>query len=148
MVSHTGFDVIPGSRRTGPDPIAALQAVLRRYPQVLVQLSPTRVQVEPLDAGGFPVTLEILPTGHRVGCGEWHQDVPAAEDAIAMAKLALSPAARLAVTVKGGLQVQWELQRLDPPGSWIGLGALGAWLVPFWGRRTVHYLQNRLLEAA
>ena len=148
MASHSSFEVIPGSRRPGPDPIAALQAVLRRYPQARVQLNATRVQVEPPEPGGFPVTLEILPAGHRVRCGAWHQDVPAAEDAIALARLALSPAGRLAVTVKGGLQVQWELERLEPGRRWTGLGALGAWLIPFWGRRTVHYLQNRLLEAA
>ncbi len=140
--------LVQGEAAYSGDPIAAIQAKLRKYPQARVESSPTRVTVFPLDATGFEVSFTLRPPGCLVSCEGWHEEFTDAESALACFAFALSPAARLRVTRRGGFSYRWQLQARTNGGEWAGDSEVGLWLFPFWARREVVYLQNRLLEAA
>ncbi len=141
--------VVQGEFREGGDPIAALQAILRRYPQARVASEPGRVIVEPLDSDGFIVSFKDRRRGrYRVDCAGWHAEFADETLAVGCFTSALSPACRLEVWRRGGAPYRWELQSVRN-GEWVSNGAVSNILVPFWRRpRQVVFLQNRLLEAA
>ena len=130
------------------DPIASIQALLRKYPQARVESSPSRVTIFPQDDTGFVVSFEVLAARCRVFCEGWHADFQDADSALDCFTLALSPAARLRVTRRRGFSYRWELQSRTERGTWAGESEVRLFLFPFWGHKEVVYLQNRLLEAA
>jgi hypothetical protein len=146
----------PALRLVGPtdgpasddqDPIAAIQARLRRFPQARVEATETRVTVFPLDSTGFTVGFQIHGDRYLVTCDGWHEEFEAQGPALDCFGMALSPAARLRVTQRGTFAYKWQCQILRD-GAWCGTTETGLLFFPFWRRRTVVYLQNRLLTAA
>ncbi|MBK6779902.1 MAG: hypothetical protein IPG75_10060 [Gemmatimonadetes bacterium] len=142
------LELIQGDAPDLGDPIAAIQAILRKFPQARVESSSTRVTVLPLDASGFRVTFEVRATGCHVACEGWHEEFAAQHPALRCFMFALSPAARLRVTRRGGFSYRWELQGRTDSGVWAGASEVRLWFFPFWAATEVVYLQNRLLEAA
>ena len=67
--------LVQGEAAYSGDPIAAIQAKLRKYPQARVESSPTRVTVFPLDATGFEVSFTLRPPGCLVCCEGWHERI-------------------------------------------------------------------------
>ena len=141
------FKVVPGELREPGDPIAAIQATLRRYPQAQAEGTAHRVSVAPLNAEGFRVAFTDRGGRYRVDCDGWHAEFRDATLAIGCFTSALSPKCRLKVWRRGGEAYSWELQTLSE-GNWASVGAVTNWLIPFWRPREIVILQNRLLEAA
>jgi len=144
----TRLQLVQGATPHLGDPIAAVQVILRKYPQARVESSPARVTVYPVDATGFEVSLKIHKSACHVFCEGWHEEFADPESALHCFASALSPASRLRVTRRGGVAYRWELQGRDASGQWVGVSEVGRWLFPFWARKEVVYLQNQLLEAA
>jgi hypothetical protein len=138
---------ISGDLNEQRDPIAAIQAKLRKYPQARADISRRRVVVHPPDESGFEVCFHDLGGRYQVFCGGWHEEFTDAEAALNCFAFSLSTACRLKVWRRGGVDYRWQLEALEA-GRWIADGVVGLLLFPFWRRREVLYLQNRLLEAA
>jgi hypothetical protein len=135
------------SSRSPDDPIAALQALLRRYPQVRYVADVDRITIYPTTPDGFEILLTTERDRCRVAFEGWHESYPTPGDALDVIELGLSPAARLEVCYCGRTPYRWTLQ-VERMGQWIPVSTVGLLLYPFWQRRSVRYFVNRLLQAA
>jgi hypothetical protein len=109
------------------DPLAAVQAILRRYPQAQCEDSPTHVTVLPLDEGGYAVEFVVAERGSgaarfAVNCDGWHREFRDFDTALSCFTSALSDSTRLKVWVRGSTPYKWTLQRRGRRG-WESLGA-------------------------
>ena len=129
------------------DPIAELQSQLRKYPQVRVEGSPSRVLVRALDAKGFEVGFEVDKDRCTVFCDGWHEEFSNRDEATACFSMALSQECRLKVWRRAGIAYRWELQKRDAD-EWKRVSTRSRLLFPLWARLEIVYLQNSLLEAA
>jgi hypothetical protein len=134
------------------DPLAAVQGILRRYPQAKCQDSPEHVTVLPANDQGFAVEFVVQesrsqPTRYAVNCDGWHKEFSDFDEALSCFTSALSDSTRLEVWLRGSTPYSWTLQRRAPRG-WESLGTASSWQLAFWRPRRVLYLQNHLLEAA
>jgi hypothetical protein len=128
------------------DPIAALQAALRRYPQAHYDLSSDRVVVEPIGADGFRVAFFDLRGRFRVACAGWQADFDDVETAVGCFTSALTTSCRLKVWRRGGRPHRWELQTFRED-QWVVVGSVGLLFYAFWRRPELAFLQNRFSEA-
>ena len=129
------------------DLIDVLQAKLRRYPHVRYEGSAYHLSILPLDEHGFRIDVIVRQHSYSVSCDGWYTQFREASDALDCVELALSESTRLEVWVRGKTRYRWILQRRSKQG-WATVGERTALLRPFWRRRRIVYLQNRLLEAA
>lgn len=136
-------DITPDSR----DPIAAIQARLRKYPHARVELGIDRVTVFPLDATGFQVTFADLDGKYLVCCDGWQEHFDSLDQALECFAMALSPEARLQVWYRGRMAYRWQFQ-VQREREWVAVTETGLLFFPFWRRRTTGYLQNNLRVAA
>ena len=138
------------TRPPDTDPLAAIQAILRRYPQARCEDSPQHVTVFPADEQGFAVEFvvrESSPVRYAVNCDGWHKEFSALDEALACFTSALSESTRLEVTLRGSTPYRWTLQLRGRRG-WESLGTTSTWQLAFWRSKRIMYLQNHLLEAA
>ncbi len=133
----------PGAK----DPFDVIHARLRPFPQARVETYANGLEVQPLDALGFPVTFAEVDSGIRVTCDGWYGYFASPDQALKCFFQALSPAARLRVTIRGTTRCRWRLE-LESDNGWTPLVERARLAIPFWRRPAIHYLQNRLLEAA
>jgi hypothetical protein len=135
-----------------PDPLAAVQAILRRYPQARCQDSPQHVTVLPANDQGFAVEFVVQesgsrPTRYAVNCDGWHKEFRDIDAALNCFIAALSDSNRLEVWLRGSNPYRWTLEHRARHG-WESLGTISSWQLAFWRPRRILYLQNHLLEAA
>jgi hypothetical protein len=130
-----------------PDAIAALQALLHKYPQVRYSAARDRITIHPISAEGFEITLIVRPAGCSVSFEGWHEDYPDTAEALEVVGFGLSRAARLAVAYRDRTPYKWTLEA-ERAGKWVSVSAVGLLLYPFWLRKRIRFLQNRVLEAA
>jgi hypothetical protein len=138
------------ARTSDTDPLAAIQAILRRYPQAKCEDSPQHVAVFPANDQGFAVEFvvrESPPVRYAVNCDGWHKEFSTLDDALACFTSALSDSTRLEVLLRGSTPYRWTLQ-LHGPRGWESLGTISTWQLAFWRPKRIAYLQNHLLEAA
>jgi hypothetical protein len=135
-----------GSLGTG-QPLAAIKAMLRKYPQARSEGSTTHLTVLPPDANGFRVTFREQAAGFVVECDGWHQDFADAAKALDCFAIALSPASRLKLSRRGTLDCAWQLEIYNGT-EWVGLTEVALPTYPLWRPVKIVHLQNRLLEAA
>jgi hypothetical protein len=133
--------------REQSDPIALIQARLRKYPQARYDASIGGVVVFPIDASGFTVRFRDLGDHFRVECDGWRGEFAAADAAIECFVAALGAGARLHVRRRGRWPYRWQLQ-FARDGRWESLPEAGRLFFPFWRSSNLVYLQNRFLEAA
>ena len=141
------FRVVPGDLREAGDPVAVIQAELRRYPQAHAIVAGHQVRVEPQDADGFTVAFTDRRGRYRVDCEGWHAQFRDVREAVGCFTSALSPTCRLKVWRRGGVAYRWDLQA-QSDGAWVQISSVSSVVVLFWCRLEVVFLQNRLLEAA
>jgi len=144
---NSDFRVIPGELDEPRDPIAEIQARLRKYPQARTHITADSAIVFPTSPTGFEVGFRVGAGTYRVHCWGWHEEFTSSEEALDCFGFALSKACRLKVSTRGGMAYRWELQA-EREGRWVGDSVVGLWFFPFWRRLQVTYLQNNLLEAA
>ena len=138
---------VPGGLDVPDDPIAEIQARLRKYPQARVEIATDRVIVYPTGPKGFEVGFRIRARRYHVHCSGWHEEFDTSVEALNCFGFALSSACRLKVTSRGRMAYRWELQ-YHRDGHWVADSVVGLWFFPFWRPAEVTYLQNDLLEAA
>ena len=141
---------MPHTRTQDTDPLAAIQAILRRYPQAKCEDSPQHVVVFPANDQGFAVEFvvrESHPVRYAVNCDGWHKEFSTLDDALGCFTSALSDSTRLEVSLRGSTPYRWTLQLRGPRG-WQRLGTTSTWQLAFWRPKRIIYLQNHLLEAA
>ncbi len=129
------------------DAIAALQALLRRYPHVQYTATAKQLTIHPVTADGFEILLSVESQTYRVAFEGWHESYPDVGEALDVIGLGLSPTARLEVQYCGRAPHRWTLQ-VDRGGQWVSVSDVGLLFYPFWRSRRVRHLQNRLLQAA
>ena len=131
-----------------PDAIAALQALLRKYPQVRYSAVSDRITIHPISAEGFEITLIVTRgSGCTVLFEGWHEEYDDTAEALEVVGFGLSRAARLEVMYRGRMAYKWTLQA-EKAGTWVPVSTVGLLLYPFWLSKHVRFLQNRILEAA
>ena len=138
---------VPYRSADDDDPLAVILARLRPYPQAQVETYTNGVEVFPPGQRGFPVSIAELERGFRVTCDGWYAYFHSAEEALRIFFKALSPAARLRVTVRGTTRCRWRLE-LETIDGWRPQVERARLVIPFWRPAAVQYLQNHLLDAA
>ena len=141
------LELLFGGPAGAADPLAAIRALLQKYPQARSESSPTHLTVHPPDAGGFRVTFREHDGRFLVECDGWHQDFADAGKALDCFAIALSPASRLKVSRRGTLDCGWQLEIFNGT-EWVGLEEISRDSPPLWKSVKIVHLQNRLLEAA
>ena len=139
--------VVPGGLDVPDDPIAEIQARLRKYPQARAEIATDRVIVYPRNPRGFEVRFRIRAGRYHVHCWGWHEEFASSAEALNCFAFALSSACRLKVFYRGRMAYRWELQ-YHRDGRWVADSVVGLWFFPFWRSVEIAYLQNDLLEAA
>jgi len=134
---------------TVTDPIAVLQAKLVKYPHVRHELAGNRIDIHPLDARGFRVSLiEHEPAArYTVAFEGWHEEFSDPAEVLECAVFGLSTGSRLEVWSRGHVDYRWTLEG-QRGSEWVPVSTVGLLFFPFWRRARVRYLQNRVLEAA
>ena len=110
-----------------------------------------RVTVPAKDPDGFDVDLTITGSEAVVTLGGgWHESFSLPEEsepAQQLFMLALTEAARLKVTRRGGVEHLWTLEtRVE--GVWGHAGTTGMIFVPFWKRKHQDYRRNAHIDVA
>jgi len=139
--------IISGDLHKYGDPIALIQARLRKFPQARYDASRHGVVVFPVDASGFTVRFREFGGHFRIECDGWRGEFNELDPALECFFAALGPASRLLVRLRGRWPQGWQLQ-LSKDGHWVALHESIRLIFPFWLRADLVYLQNRLLEAA
>jgi hypothetical protein len=129
------------------DPIQEIQVMLRKYPHVRYEASGDKLLVHAEDANGFPIAFHSGDEQFLIACLGWHKRFDDPQSALDTFSKALSGICRLEVWKRGAFEYRWIMQHEGPSG-WVTLGEVARLFTPFWRRRTVHRLQNHLLEAA
>jgi hypothetical protein len=128
------------------DPIAEIKARLAKYPRSRYVETPTSIEVQPADESGFPVGLELAGSGFVVNFSGWHEHFHSRTEALNCFAFGLSADCRLCVVYRGSTPTKWIVET-HKDGSWIPESETGLLVFPFWRRRRIAHLQNRLLRA-
>jgi hypothetical protein len=115
-----------------------------KYPQVVVTERPGWIELQPHGAESFAVGLAEHDDGYTIHFDGWHEDLQSEDEALNLFAMGLSDQVRLRVTSRGAFDHSWTLETREGIG-WAEGSTTALLLFPFWRRRKVRYLQNRLL---
>lgn len=127
--------------------IETIRAKLQKYPQLRYDHTPDSITVEPASPDGFFVTLQEGGGSYTVSFDGWHEHFDSEAEALNCFAFGLSDECRLRVTSRGSSDYCWTVQHLVD-GDWRDGSETGLIFFPFWRRRSVRFLQNRVLRAA
>jgi hypothetical protein len=129
------------------EPLEKIREKLAARPELSVVDGGHEVTVRALEPTGFDVCFAQEAEGYAVYFGPWHQHFSRADAQSALECFAfgLSEDARLKVHSKGGKDYRWTLEALDN-GVWHTHSTTGLLFFPFWRKRQVRHLQNRVLR--
>ncbi|MEX2247412.1 MAG: hypothetical protein WEC75_12090 [Dehalococcoidia bacterium] len=128
------------------DVIREVQERIAKYPQAQVRRSLTHIEILPVAADGFSVSLRVAADRFGVSYEGWHEDFDDPTEALDCLAFGLSDACRLKVCSRGGFDYKWTLESRES-GDWVEDSTTGLLLFPFWRSARVRYLQNRLISA-
>ena len=125
--------------------IEELKRRLDTLPNARYEADDSSITVEPNDPHGFTVTLTKNSGNHyTVFFNGWHEDFEDIEETINVFGLGLSNECRLREYSRGNFAYKWTVETLED-GGWQEQSTTALLLFPFWQKRQVRYLQNRLL---
>lgn len=125
--------------------IEELKRQLDTLPNARYEADDSSITVEPNDTDGFTVTLTKNSGNHyTVSFNGWHEDFEDIEETINVFGLGLSNECRLRECRRGNFAYKWTVEMLED-GGWQEHSTTALLLFPFWQKRQVRYLQNRLL---
>lgn len=125
--------------------IEELKRRLDTLPNARYEADDSSITVEPNDTDGFTVTLTKNSGDHyTVSFNGWHEDFEDAEETINVFGLGLSNECRLREYRRGNFAYKWTVETLED-GHWQEHSTTSLLLFPFWQKRHIRYLQNRLL---
>jgi len=119
---------------------------LRRYPQATYERNDNSITVEPLDSDGFEVSIEDHGQHNYTICfNGWHENFDSDEEAFNVFACGLSSDCRLKEYRRGGFPYRWTLEGSEE-GKWIEDSTTSLIIFPFWMKREIRILQNRLIK--
>jgi hypothetical protein len=125
--------------------IEELKRRLDSVPNARYEADGSSITVEPRDSDGFTVMLTQNSNNHyTVFFNGWHEDFEDAEETTNIFGLGLSNECRLRECRRGNMPYKWTVETLED-GHWQPHSTTALLLFPFWRKRQIRYLQNRLL---
>ena len=127
------------------NPIEELKRRLEQLPDARYESDGNSISVLPNNAHGFNVTLmQNSATSYTVFFNGWHEDFEDVEETVNVFGLGLSNECRLKEYRRGNFAYKWTVETLED-GQWLEHSTTALLLFPFWRKREVHFLQNKLL---
>ncbi len=124
--------------------IEEIKVRLRKYPQAKYESDDASISVFPMSDGGFTVSLAEHQDSYTVSFDGWHEEFQDKEEALNCFAFGLSSECRLKEVRRGNSAYKWTVESSEN-GKWVEDGTTGLFLFPFWKKKEVRYLQNRLL---
>lgn len=141
--SHSGRDEDRGGEIRARDEVAR---ELAKVPGLRYDVSQQRIRIEPMHDDGFPIELLARDNGeYAVFFAVWHEEFSDEESALDCFFFGLCEDCRLEVTSRGKSDFRWTMQALQA-GEWRSYSTTGLLVFPFWRRKGVRFLQNRILK--
>ena len=128
------------------DPIEEIKSRLRKYPAVKYENDASSIRVSPTSDDGFTVELYVVHDRYMVSFNGWHEDFNDAAEAVDCFAFGLSDQCRLKEYRRGNAAYRWAVESKQN-GEWVADSETGQLIFPFWKRREVVYLQNRLFTS-
>ncbi len=127
--------------------IEKIENKLRKYPSARYLRVGETITVEATGEDGFSVWLTEKNPGYTVGYDGWHDEFEDEEDALEAFAFGLSDDCRLKVVRRGKSDCAWTVEGKNEDGNWIGDSTTGLLITPFWRKKSIAYLQNRLITS-
>ncbi|MCW5554360.1 MAG: hypothetical protein KIS67_19650 [Verrucomicrobiae bacterium] len=127
--------------------IARIKEMLQKYPDVTYTVAGGYLEIPAQSPTGFRVWIQERRGGYTVGFEGWHEEFTDAEAALNCFTFGLSPACRLRVFRRGGMDYKWQLLH-QVGGQWVVETETGLFIFPFWRRREGRESQNDIVHAA
>ena len=124
--------------------IEEIKARLQKYPQARYEFGKRWIRVLPACDKGFAVELIAGRNRSEVYFKGWHESFADPEEAFNCFAFGLSSDCRLRVFQRGSFEYNWTVE-YNEEGEWIEDSTTGLFLIPFWRRKRIVYLQNNLL---
>ncbi len=124
--------------------IEEIKEKLRKYPHVKYKAEDNYIVVFPISDNGFEVWLSVLGGEYKVNFEGWYEKFGSKEEALNCFGFGLSSECRVKEYRRGGVAYKWTLESKEN-GSWVADGTVALFFFPFWRKKEVRYLQNRLI---
>ncbi len=127
------------------NPIEELKRRLDELPGARYEADSNSISVLPQNSHGFNVTLlQNSEASYTVFFNGWHEDFEDVEETVNVFGLGLSDECRLKEYRRGNIAYKWTVETLED-GQWLEHSTTSLLFFPFWRKREVQYLQNKLL---
>lgn len=118
---------------------------LAKYPDARYEADASSITVFPTAPEGFSVGLTLnSDNSYTVSFDGWHEEFDDADEALNIFSLGLSDECRLRENRRGNFVYRWTVETLED-GRWQEQSTTSLLLFPFWMKRKMRYLQNKLL---
>ena len=118
---------------------------MRKYPHVRHERDGNFLKVHAVTPEGFDVGIEQHDDAFIVFFDGWHEPFSDAETALNCLAFGLSEECRLRVESRGAFAYRWTVECWSE-GDWAEDSATGLYIFAYWRRRSVRYLQNKLIK--
>ena len=139
--SLKGGDIL----QSDSDPIGEIRNRLKRWPQLPCETGDGWLSVHSEHGDGFSVSFAVTDGEYVVSFDGWHEHFTDVDDALKCFVFGLTDAARPKVFSRGGVDYKGILEHREN-GKWTEESTTGRLFFPFWGRRRVRCLQNRIID--
>ena len=127
------------------DAFDKIRSKVQEYPGLVCEIEGDSLSIEPVEDSGFTVWITRKRPGFTVGYSGWHEEFDDEGLALDCFAFGLSDECRLRVTKRGGKPVAWTVESKQK-GQWTQDSTTALLLFPLWRRKTVQYLQNRVIQ--
>lgn len=114
---------------------------LKEYPFLKWKAENSTISVTP--EGGFTVWLAEFDGSFIVGYNGWYTTFSKEEEALRCFLFGLCERCRLKVYSRGSREYRWVMESFED-GGWKEYGTTAIIFFPFWRKRKIKYLQNRI----
>ena len=129
------------------DVIEELRQRLDKLPDAPYESDGNSITVLPQNSHGFSVTLtQNSAASYTVFFNGWHEDFEDVEETVNVFGLGLSDECRLKEYRRVNFAYKWTVETLEE-GEWLEQSTTSLLIFPFWRKREVHYLHNKLLTS-
>jgi hypothetical protein len=126
--------------------IEEIKGRLEKYPHANFETGDHYVRILPLSEDGFTVELIIENGGCTVHFNGWHERFDTIEEGLNCFALGLCTDCRLRVHYRWGFAYKWTVEYKEGD-EWVEDCTTGLLIYPYFGKKRIRYLQNRLIEA-
>lgn len=128
------------------NPIEEIKIRLLKYPDVKYESDASSIRVLPTSNDGFTVEFDVTRGRYTVHFNGGHENFSDAEEALDCFAFGLSDQCRLKEYRRGNVAYRWDVESKEN-GQWVADSVTGLLVFPFWKRREVVYLQNRVITS-